>query len=93
MNWSRDSTRLTAASEDRLLRQWNAETGDPLWAAVELPQGEAATFSPGGQLIYETPRGGEGAGLGGRKRQRDNRHPHSRRSLATAPVSIPAMMR
>jgi len=53
-DFSPNGKRLATAGKERTLRMWNPRRGEQLWLAVDLPAGEAATFSPAGKLLHHT---------------------------------------
>ncbi|QDU59949.1 Serine/threonine-protein kinase StkP [Planctomycetes bacterium Pan216] len=53
--WSDDGKRLASSGADGLVKVWDTETREPLWAAVNLPYAKTVTFTGAGEILFGDP--------------------------------------
>jgi serine/threonine protein kinase/WD40 repeat protein len=54
--WSPDGQIILASNTLGIIRAWAAPEWKPYWTYLQLPEGEWATFSPGGKLLHHSPK-------------------------------------
>ncbi len=57
--WNRDGSLVLSACEDCTIRAWNPRTGQCVWIALPLADGEAALLSGAGELLSATSKAEE----------------------------------
>jgi dipeptidyl aminopeptidase/acylaminoacyl peptidase len=55
LSWSPDGKRLASGTEENTILVRDADSGDPEWSAVFLPENNKAVFSGGGKLLHGDP--------------------------------------
>ena len=53
--WTHDGSHFLTAAFDGTIRYYRADPVEPLWVAVNLPEGKAVTFSAGGEILHGDP--------------------------------------
>ncbi len=57
--WNQDGSLVLSACEDSTIRAWNPRTGQCVWIALPLADGQAALFSGAGELLWATSKAEE----------------------------------
>ncbi|NQT16470.1 MAG: SUMF1/EgtB/PvdO family nonheme iron enzyme, partial [Planctomycetes bacterium] len=53
--WTHDGSHFLTAAFDGTIRYYQADPVEPLWVALNLPEGKAVTFSAGGEILHGDP--------------------------------------